>query len=191
MNNPKGQGAPRSGSELETFPSGYSDSIEVSLHFFWRTASSWSSGSTSVFSCFYQDYDMSAVSTLCFAPQTFDFVISRSILTWCPHTFLQNCHWRMIAVEVVSTLCVAFKGVTFYLRGDFTRLQCQHAGVWLYAPRGALTRQPSMWVCSNATIQHRSFGLRSFRILFGKWNIPVKALLRHYSHWIAVILSRV
>ena len=34
MNNPKGQGAPRWGSESETFPSGYSDSIEVSLHFF-------------------------------------------------------------------------------------------------------------------------------------------------------------
>ena len=33
MNNPKGQGAPRPGSESETFPSGYSDSIEVSLHF--------------------------------------------------------------------------------------------------------------------------------------------------------------
>ena len=76
-------------------------------------------------------------------PQTFDFVIFRSILTWCPHTFLQNCYWRMIAVEVVSTLCFAFKAVTFYLRGDFTRLRCQHAGVWLYAPRGDLTRPPS------------------------------------------------
>ena len=32
-------------------------------------------------------------------------------------------------LEVVSTLCFAFKGVTFYLRGDFTRLRCQHAGV--------------------------------------------------------------
>ena len=44
---------------------------------------------------------------------------------------------------VVSTLCFAFKGVTFDLRGDFTRLRCQHAGVWLYAPRGDLTRRPS------------------------------------------------
>ena len=49
----------------------------------------------------------------------------------------------MIAVEVVSTLCFAFKGVTFYLRGDFTHLQCHHAGVRLYAPRGDLTRRPS------------------------------------------------
>ena len=39
----------------------------------------------------------------------------------------------------------AFKGVTFYLRGDFTRLRCHHAGVWLYAPRGDLTRQPSIF----------------------------------------------
>ena len=39
------------------------------------------------------------------------------------------CCGRMIAVEVVSTLCLAFKGVTFYLRGDFTHLQCHHAGV--------------------------------------------------------------
>ena len=86
---------------------------------------------------------MSAVFAWCFAPKTLDFVISRSILTWCPHTFLQNCHWRMIAVQVVSALCFAFKGVTFYLRGDFSHLRCQHAGVWLYAPRGDLTRRPS------------------------------------------------
>ena len=61
----------------------------------------------------------------------------------CPHTFLQNCHWRMIAVEVVPTLYFAFKGVTFCLRSDFTHLWCHHAGVWLYAPRGDLTRRPS------------------------------------------------